>query len=344
MKPLRAPDRRSPCSSRPSSSRRSSSRTTARSSSRFVGIYLIALLGLEHPHRVHRARSRSATARSWASARTRRRSSSSTTAGATSGRSRSPGSSPARSGSRSACRRRGFAGPYLALATFAIPLAFIGLAQALPALHRRRTSARTCPQLHSEFGSHTNPSVWFYVVCWAVALVMFAARVSASCAGASAASLRAVRDSEIAATANGISTARRQDARVRHLGVLLRRRRLAVRDRRSRTSTRTRSRSTSRSCCSSGSWSAARARSTGCSSARSSSSSSASLGPGAPRAGLTTSTTSNTQAPGSGSSSTASCCCSCLYVAPAGAAGRRRDRVCGDRVPQPRETALLFRP
>ena len=69
-----------------------------------------------------------------------------------------------------------FAGPYLALATFAIPLSFIGLLKRFPHFTGGNVG-KNLPQLHSELGVHTNPSVWFYIVCWIVALVMLAARV-----------------------------------------------------------------------------------------------------------------------------------------------------------------------
>jgi branched-chain amino acid transport system permease protein len=96
-----------------------------------------------------------------------------------------------------------FAGPYLALATFAIPLSFIGILKRFPHFTGGNVG-KNLPQLHPELGVHANPSVWFYLVCWAVALVMlplafFLVR------GRFGRALRAVRDSEIAATANGVS-------------------------------------------------------------------------------------------------------------------------------------------
>jgi branched-chain amino acid transport system permease protein len=98
-----------------------------------------------------------------------------------------------------------FAGPYLALATFAIPLAFIGLLKRFPHF-TGGTNGKSLPQLHSELGVHTNPSVWIYWVAWTVALAMFVA-AHLIVRGRFGRALRAVRDSEIAATANGISTA-----------------------------------------------------------------------------------------------------------------------------------------
>jgi branched-chain amino acid transport system permease protein len=98
-----------------------------------------------------------------------------------------------------------FAGPYLALATFAIPLSFIGLLKKFPHFTGGNVG-KNLPQLHPEFGIHANPSVWFYFVCWAVALVMFPLSFWIV-RGRFGRALRAVRDSEIASTANGISTA-----------------------------------------------------------------------------------------------------------------------------------------
>jgi branched-chain amino acid transport system permease protein len=98
-----------------------------------------------------------------------------------------------------------FAGPYLALATFAIPLSFIGILKRFPHFTGGNVG-KNLPQLHAEFGWRTNPSIWFYVVTWTVALVMLALAFLIV-RGRFGRALRAVRDSEIASTANGISTA-----------------------------------------------------------------------------------------------------------------------------------------
>ena len=98
-----------------------------------------------------------------------------------------------------------FAGPYLALATFAIPLSFIGLLKRFPHFTGGNLG-KPLPPLHSEFGLKTNPSVWIYWVAWIIALVMLAFAY-AIIRGRLGRSFRAVRDSEIAATANGVSTA-----------------------------------------------------------------------------------------------------------------------------------------
>ncbi len=98
-----------------------------------------------------------------------------------------------------------FAGPYLALATFAIPLSLIGILKRFPRFTGGNIG-KSLPQLHAELGWHTNPSLWFYVVTWAVALVMFPLSFEIV-RGRFGRALRSVRDSEIAATAYGVSTA-----------------------------------------------------------------------------------------------------------------------------------------
>ena len=99
--------------------------------------------------------------------------------------------------------RRRFAGPYLALATFAIPLSFIGVLKKFQKF-TGGSLGKNLPLLHSQLGLGTNPSLWLYIVAWTVALVLFAA-AWVLVRGRLGRSLRAVRDSEIASTANGIS-------------------------------------------------------------------------------------------------------------------------------------------
>jgi branched-chain amino acid transport system permease protein len=98
-----------------------------------------------------------------------------------------------------------FAGPYLALATFAVPLAFIGMLKRFPHFTGGNVG-KNLPQLRPELGWHTSGSIWFYAVCWTVALVLFPTAFFVV-RGRFGRALRGVRDSEIAATANGISTA-----------------------------------------------------------------------------------------------------------------------------------------
>jgi branched-chain amino acid transport system permease protein len=98
-----------------------------------------------------------------------------------------------------------FAGPYLALATFAIPLSFIGLLKRFPHF-TGGTLGKQLPTARSQFGIHTNPSVWIYWVSWIVALVMFLLAFLIV-RGRFGRALQSVRDSEIAATASGVSTA-----------------------------------------------------------------------------------------------------------------------------------------
>lgn len=98
-----------------------------------------------------------------------------------------------------------FAGPYLALATFAIPLSLIGILKRFPHFTGGNVG-KNLPQLHAELGWKTNPSIWFYTVAWTVALVMLALAVLVV-RGRFGRALCAVRDSEIASTASGVSTA-----------------------------------------------------------------------------------------------------------------------------------------
>jgi branched-chain amino acid transport system permease protein len=98
-----------------------------------------------------------------------------------------------------------FAGPYLALATFAIPLSFIGLLKRFPHF-TGGTLGKQLPSLRSELGLHTNPSLWIYSVSWVVALLMFVLSFLIV-RGRFGRALRSVRDSEIASTASGVSTA-----------------------------------------------------------------------------------------------------------------------------------------
>src|SRR5476649_2975733 len=65
-----------------------------------------------------------------------------------------------------------FAGPYLALATFAIPLSFIGVLKKFQKF-TGGTLGKNLPLLHSQLGLKTNPSLWLYIVAWTVALVLF---------------------------------------------------------------------------------------------------------------------------------------------------------------------------
>ena len=96
-----------------------------------------------------------------------------------------------------------FAGPYLALATFAIPLSFIGVLKKFQ--HFTGGSlGKNLPLLHSQLGLRTNPSLWLYIVAWSLALLLFVLAWAVA-RGRLGRSFRAVHDSEIASTANGIS-------------------------------------------------------------------------------------------------------------------------------------------
>ena len=220
-------------------------------------------------------RSRSATARSWGSARIRRRSSSSTTASVTSGRSRSPASSPEWSGSRSASRRRG--SPARTSRSQRSPSRSRSSGSSSGTRTSRRPERQESPAAprRARLAHEPLDLVLRRLLGGGArdvpARLLHRARPFRPCA-AQRARQRDRSDRERHLDRG------REDGCIRHLRVLLRRRRLAVRNRQSRTSTRTRSRSTSRSCCSSGSCSAAPARCTECCSARCSCSSSASPG------------------------------------------------------------------
>jgi branched-chain amino acid transport system permease protein len=99
-----------------------------------------------------------------------------------------------------------FAGPYLALATFAIPLSFIGLLKRFPHF-TGGTLGKQLQTAHAQFGIHASPSLWIYIVSWVIALVMFVGAYLVV-RGRFGRALRSVRDSEIASTASGVSTAR----------------------------------------------------------------------------------------------------------------------------------------
>ncbi|HEY6961999.1 MAG TPA: branched-chain amino acid ABC transporter permease [Gaiellaceae bacterium] len=98
-----------------------------------------------------------------------------------------------------------FAGPYLALATFAIPLSFIGVLKRFPHFTGGNVG-KNLPQTQAEFGWHTSPSIWLYTISWVCALVMLPLAFWIV-RGRFGRAMRAVRDSEIASTANGVSTA-----------------------------------------------------------------------------------------------------------------------------------------
>lgn len=98
-----------------------------------------------------------------------------------------------------------FSGPYLALATFAIPLSFIGLLKRFPHF-TGGTLGKQLPTAQAQFGIDATPSVWIYIVSWTVAIAMLVAAYLVV-QGRFGRALRSVRDSEIAATASGVSTA-----------------------------------------------------------------------------------------------------------------------------------------
>ena len=92
---------------------------------------------------------------------------------------------------------------------------------------RQEPAAACTPQL----GLHHEPVALALPRLWTVALVLFVV-AWLLVRGRLGRALRAVRDSEIAATRRTAISAVLQDARLRHLGVLRRRRGRALRDRR----------------------------------------------------------------------------------------------------------------
>ena len=96
-----------------------------------------------------------------------------------------------------------FAGPYLALATFALPLTLTGIVKRFQGF-TGGSLGKNLPLLHSQLGLRTNPSLWLYIVAWSLALLLFVLAWAVA-RGRLGRSFRAVHDSEIASTANGIS-------------------------------------------------------------------------------------------------------------------------------------------
>ncbi len=98
-----------------------------------------------------------------------------------------------------------FAGVYLALATFAIPIAIVSLAKRFEGFTGGGGGINLAlPK--AELGVHTSPQNWLYYVTWTVAGVLFLAAF-ALLSGRSGRAFRAIRDSEVAAVSSGIDLA-----------------------------------------------------------------------------------------------------------------------------------------
>jgi len=96
-------------------------------------------------------------------------------------------------------------GVYLALATFAIPVALISLAKRFEELTGGGGGLILSLPV-APFGLDTTPSRWLYYLTWGIGAVLFAA-AWLLLRGRTGRAFRAVRDSEIAAAASGVNLA-----------------------------------------------------------------------------------------------------------------------------------------
>jgi branched-chain amino acid transport system permease protein len=96
-------------------------------------------------------------------------------------------------------------GPYLALATFAVAIALPSLAKRFPGLTGGGTGV-SLDQPHAPFGLPLSATHWLYALTWTIGVVLFAASWLLL-RGRFGRTLRAVRDSEVAAASIGIDGA-----------------------------------------------------------------------------------------------------------------------------------------
>jgi branched-chain amino acid transport system permease protein len=97
------------------------------------------------------------------------------------------------------------AGVYLALATFALPIALASLAKKFSGFTGGGTGIiLNLP--HSELGIHTTPSRWIYYVTWCVAAVLLLA-AWLFVRGRTGRALRAIHGSQTASAASGVNVA-----------------------------------------------------------------------------------------------------------------------------------------
>jgi branched-chain amino acid transport system permease protein len=96
-------------------------------------------------------------------------------------------------------------GPYLALATFAVAIALPSLAKRFPGLTGGGTGV-SLDQPHAPFGLPLSATHWLYALTWTIGVVLFAASWLLL-RGRFGRTLRAVRDSEVAAGSIGIDGA-----------------------------------------------------------------------------------------------------------------------------------------
>jgi branched-chain amino acid transport system permease protein len=96
-------------------------------------------------------------------------------------------------------------GPYLALATFAVAIALPSLAKRFPGLTGGGTGVNL-DQPHAPYGLPLSATHWLYVLTWSIGVVLFGASWLLL-RGRFGRTLRAVRDSEVAASSIGIDGA-----------------------------------------------------------------------------------------------------------------------------------------
>jgi branched-chain amino acid transport system permease protein len=96
-------------------------------------------------------------------------------------------------------------GPYLALATFAVAIALPSLAKRFPGLTGGGTGV-SLDQPHAPFGLPLSATHWLYLLTWTIGVVLFGASWLLL-RGRFGRTLRAVRDSEVAAASIGIDGA-----------------------------------------------------------------------------------------------------------------------------------------
>ncbi len=97
------------------------------------------------------------------------------------------------------------AGVYLALATFALPIALSSLAKKFEGF-TGGGGGIIMHLPHAELGIHTSPSRWIYYVTWCIGAVLFLAAWLFVC-GRTGRALRAIHGSQTAAAASGVNIA-----------------------------------------------------------------------------------------------------------------------------------------
>ena len=96
-----------------------------------------------------------------------------------------------------------YTGVYLALATFAIPVALISLIKRFEQ-YTGGGAGKILPLLKPELGVHTTPNRWLYYVTWTVGLVLLAV-AWLLVRGRTGRALRSIREAETAAISSGVN-------------------------------------------------------------------------------------------------------------------------------------------